>query len=140
MLKIANVEINIQLVDGRRLVGRSIASAGKPVEHIRVVYCTGPLFFANVQKLRAQLANLAKGKVIILSMRGVPMIDTSGLQCLEELHRLLQQENRQLMLCGLQPQVANMLQKSSLTQSIGEKMIFWSAAEAIAAAQDMGAA
>ncbi|MGI6365546.1 MAG: SulP family inorganic anion transporter [Bacillota bacterium] len=140
MLKIANVEIIVQSVDEKRLMGRHIASADKPLEHIRVVYCTGPLFFANVQKLRAQLANLAKGKVIILSMRGVPMIDTTGLQCLEELHLMLQSENRRLMLCGLQPQVANMLQKSSLTQSIGEKMIFWGAAEAIIAAQDMGAA
>lgn len=140
MVKISNMEITIREVDEKRLIEKSGISINKPLKHVRVVYFTGPIFFATVERLNTQLSELNENHILILSMRGVPLIDTSGIQALEQLHHQLKLKNCKLMLCGLQPQVLNMLIRSTLTKKIGEDMIFWSAEQAIMAAQDMNVA
>jgi sulfate permease, SulP family len=137
MVKISNMEISIHEVDEKRLAEKNGMTINKPLSHVRVVYFTGPLFFATVERLNKQLSELDNTRIVILSMRGVPLIDTSGIQALDELHHQLKQRNCKLMLCGLQPQVMNMLRRSILEKKIGEDMIFWSADQAIIAAQDM---
>jgi len=137
LVKISNMEISIQEVDQKRLREKSGMNISKPLSHIRVVYFTGPIFFATVKQLNTQLSDINNISVLILSMRGVPLIDTSGVQALEELYHQLKKKNCQLMLCGLQPNVKEMLKKSNLAEHIGEDMVFWSADEAIIAAQDM---
>jgi len=137
LVKISNMGISIEEVDQKRLVEKSGMNINKPLEHIRVVYFTGPIFFATVKQLNTQLSDIDDVKVLILSMRGVPLIDTSGVQALDELYHQLQQKNCQLMFCGLQPSVREMLKKSNLAEHIGKDMVFWSADQAIIAAQDM---
>ena len=66
-------------------------------------------------------------------MRGVPLIDTSGIQALEELRTLLEMKGCTLMLSGLQPQVQNTLMRAGLNERIGRDLIFWSAEQAIIA-------
>lgn len=136
MLKISNMEISIQEVDEKRLDEKCKRTIKKPLTHVRVVYFTGPLFFATVERLNSQLSEF-DDNILILSMRGVPLIDTSGIQALDELHHQLKLKNCKLMLCGLQPQVSHMLKRSVLADKIGEDMIFWSADQAIIAAQDL---
>jgi len=137
LVRISKAEVTVEAVDEKKLAAKSGIAINKPLQHVRVVYFTGPIFFATVQKLNAQLSMLEDGCVLILSLRGVPMIDTSGLQALDELYCELSKKNCKLMLSGLQSQVSAMLQRSQLTTSIGEKMIFWSADQAILAAQDI---
>lgn len=137
IIGISNIEINILEVDEKRLAERNSIAINKPLENIRVVYFTGPIFFATVQKLNSLLAELDFGCILILSMRGVPLIDTSGLQALEELHHHLSSKGGKLMLCGLQPQVLKMLERSEFTDKYGQAMIYWSADQAIMAAQDL---
>ena len=67
----------------------------------------------------------------------MPLIDISGIQALEELYHRLKSVNSTLMLCALQPQVQNMIERSSLYNEIGSNAIFWSADQAIIAAHDM---
>ena len=133
MVRISNMQISIQDVDEKKLNEKYGMVIKKPLKHVRVVYFTGPIFFATVQKLMDQLSELDETRTLILSMRGVPLIDTSGLQALEELHHQYHSKNCRLMLCGLQPPVRDMLQRSVLLNKIGEDMIFWSADQAIAA-------
>lgn len=140
VVSIAKMDISVQEVDEKRLAEKSAMKIKTPLSYVRVVYCTGPLFFANTRKLSCLLSELGEVNVLILSMRGVPLIDTSGLQVLGEIHQQLSSRCCRLMLCGLQPQVADMLKRSALAGTIGENMIFWSADQAIVAAQDMGAA
>lgn len=137
MVKISHMEISIQEVDEKKLSEKSGMDIQKPLTHVRVVYFTGPLFFATVQQLNSQLAELDETRILILSMRGVPLIDISGIQALDELHHQMKQKNCQLMLSGLQPQVMRMMERSVLTKKIGEDMIFWSADQAILAAQEL---
>lgn len=137
MVKISHMEISIHEVDENRLNEKSRAIISKPMKHVRVVYFTGPIFFATVERLNSQLTELKEAGVIILSMRGVPLIDISGIQALEELHQQLQHRNCRLMLAGLQPQVQSMLMRSVLASQLGEDMMFWSADQAIMAAHDL---
>lgn len=137
MVKISHMEISVHEVDEKRLNEKNGMVINKPLSHVRVVYFTGPIFFATVERLNKQLAELEEANVIILSMRGVPLIDTSGIQALEELFHQLQCRNCRLMLSGLQPQVQNMLKRSVLASKLGDDMIFWSADQAILAAQDL---
>ncbi len=133
MVRISNMQISIHDVDEKRLNDKLRMVIKKPLKHVRVVYFTGPIFFATVQKLMDQLSQLDETRTLILSMRGVPLIDTSGLQALEELYHQYHSNDCRLMFCGLQPQVRNMLQRSVLLNKTGEDMIFWSADQAIAA-------
>ena len=137
MVKISKAEINIQSVDEKRMIEKNGMEILKPLKHVRVVYFTGPLFFATVEKLKTELSELDRTDILILSMRGVPLIDTSGMQALDELYHQLKLKHCRLMLSGLQPQVLSMLRRSILAKKIGEDMIFWSADQAIIAAQDM---
>ncbi|MDF2524611.1 MAG: sodium-independent anion transporter [Clostridiales bacterium] len=89
MVKISKMEINIQSVDEKRLAEKNGLEISKPLKHVRVVYFTGPLFFATVEKLKSQLIDLDRTNVLILSMRGVPLIDTSGIQALDDLYHQL---------------------------------------------------
>jgi len=95
------------------------------------VYITGPLFFAAVQAFRREFGEHQCARVLILSMRGVPLIDVSGLELLEEILEAQRQCGGELMLCALQPAVRHMLDRSGLTQEIGVHNIFWAADAAI---------
>jgi len=140
LVKISDMEVNVLEVDENRLKEKCGVVVEKPLKQIRVVYFTGPLFFASVQKLSNTLSLLGEGWIMILSMRGVPLVDTSGLLALEELYQQLSTKNCRMMLSGLQPQVAEMLERSALVNKIGKEMVFWSADQAIVAAQELIAA
>jgi SulP family sulfate permease len=134
MVKISNMEISISDVDTDRL-DDDINDTGC-LENIKIAYFTGPLFFATIEKFNAQLEEFEHAGILILSMRGVPLIDTSGIQALEELYLTLNSRGSKLMLCGLQPHVSDMIYRSNLKNYIGKDMIFWDAKQAIAAAQE----
>ena len=68
-------------------------------------------------------------------MRGVPLLDTSGLQVMATLHERLSRTHGQLMLAGPHDQVLHMLERGGLLGAIGRENIFWSADQAIVAAE-----
>lgn len=135
IVKISNVDISISDVDENRL-DKDIY-IGKKLGKIKVAYFTGPLFFATVDKLKGEMLLLEDTRVLILSMRGAPLIDTSGLQMLEEIRVSLKDKNCKLMMCGLQEQVKDTIVKSGFDYKLGKDMIFWSADQAIGEAQNL---
>ncbi len=98
---------------------------------VSVVYITGPLFFAAVQAFRREFGEHHCCRVLILSMRGVPLIDVSGLELIEEVLEAQHACGGELMFCALQPAVRRMLDRSGLTDEIGAHNIFWAADAAI---------
>ncbi|WP_300382074.1 SulP family inorganic anion transporter [Clostridium sp.] len=132
IVRIANMDISIVEVDEKRL-GKEI-NLEKKVHNIKVVYCTGPLFFATAEKFKNEILSINETKVIILSMRGVPLIDTSAIQALGEMINELEDKGCKIMLSGLQKQVEDTIIKSGLEGKIGNDMIFWSADQAIKSA------
>ena len=133
-----STEITIDSVDEKKLAEKHGLTVTKPLDFIRIVYLTGPIFFPTVHQLSSKLENLGSASVLILSMRGVPFIDTTGIMELNTLLNNLKAKKCRLMLSGVQKPVFVRLKRSGIVDEIGDDMVFWSAEQAIASAQDMG--
>ncbi|NWG18614.1 MAG: SulP family inorganic anion transporter [Chloroflexi bacterium] len=101
---------------------------------ILVVYIMGPLFFGTVNTFNTLLDNLEGNQDIILSLRTVPLLDTTGISAIENLIERLEREGRRLYLSGLSEPVRSYLERAGIIQHLGEDRVFWSAYEAIIAA------
>ncbi|HQX00768.1 MAG TPA: SulP family inorganic anion transporter [Anaerolineales bacterium] len=132
--KIASIDITVQDVDIKRLRERGIETAGK-CKHVRVAFLTGPLFFAATGQFNEAFANLGDTHALILSMRGVSLIDTAGLESIHRLYERLHKQGGTLMFAGDHDNARNMMERGGLVKIIGEKNFFWSSDQAIVEAE-----
>jgi len=135
--KIASIDISVQDVDTERLKQKGIETTGK-CPHVRVAFLTGPLFFAATGQFNEAFADLKETHALILSMRGVPLIDTAGIEAIHRLHERLQKQGGTLMFAGIHDNVCNIIKRSGLTEIIGEDNFFWSSDQAIVEAEKRG--
>lgn len=134
VVKLTDIDITIADIENERLeeIGITIPTVSK---RIRMAYLTGTIFFAVTDKLKKQLTELGNTEILILSMRGVPAIDLSGIQALLELQEELCEEEVTVMLSSVQPKVLEELRRGGLIERIGEEHVFDSAEFAIVRAQ-----
>jgi SulP family sulfate permease len=130
----AAIHIQFKPVDPDKILERGIHLAQSELEKVTVAYLSGPLFFAATGHFTEAFSKIPIDATLILSMRGVPLVDTSGLQALQELQQKLNNGGGKLMITSLQPAVEKMLLRSGLADAVGEQNIFWSAELAIQAA------
>ncbi|MCB0102647.1 MAG: SulP family inorganic anion transporter [Anaerolineales bacterium] len=135
--KIASIDIEVQEVDIERLKQRGIDTAGK-CNHVRVAFLTGPLFFAATGQFNEAFSDLKDTHALILSMRGVSLIDTAGLEALHRLHDQLHKQGGTLMFAGVHENAMNMMERGGLVKAIGEGNFFWSSDQAIVEAERRG--
>src|SRR5215207_6167793 len=135
--KIASIEVDVQEVDIERLKQRGIETAGK-CQHVRVAFLTGPLFFAATGQFNEAFANVGDTHVLILSMRGVPLIDMAGIEAIHRLHERLHKQGGTLMFAGIHDNARNMMERGGLVKEIGEENFFWSSDQAIVEAERRG--
>lgn len=134
VVKLTDIDITIADIESERLEEIGIHMP-KVSRKIRMAYLTGTIFFAVTDKLKSQLTELGSTEVLILSMRGVPAIDLSGIQALLELQEELESEGITVMLSSVQPKVIRELRQGGLVEKIGEEHILDSAEFAILRAQ-----
>lgn len=134
IVKLTDIDITIADIDSERLaeIGIKMPEISKK---IHMAYLTGTIFFAVTDKLKSQLTEIGNTEVLILSMRGVPAIDLSGIQALIELYDDLESEGITVMLTSVQPKVLHDLEQGGLVEKIGREHIFDSAEFAIIRAQ-----
>ena len=135
LIKLTDIDITVSDIDKNRLeeAGISLPSIS---EKVRVVYLTGAIFFAVVDKLTKTLheqEGVTEG--LILSMRGVPVIDLSGIQAMVELVKELEAHGTDVYLTSVQPKVLEEMRRGGLIDIIGEEYIFQSAEKAIIVAE-----
>lgn len=135
--KIATLDVVVQEVDVERLRQRGIETAGK-CKHVKVAFLTGPLFFAAVGQFNEAFQNLGDTHALILSMRGVPLIDTAGLEAIHRLDERLAKQGGMLMFSGVHDNVYTMMKRGGLVEHIGEENFFWSSDQAIVEAERRG--
>jgi SulP family sulfate permease len=135
--QMANIDIDVQDVDAARLRQRGIETNGQ-CRQVRVAFITGPLFFAVTGNFNEAFAALGSTHVLILSVRGMPRIDTSGLQALSRLTERIHAQGGTLMLAGVHAEVRRTLDRGGLSKLIGPENFFWSADQAIVAADQRG--
>ena len=75
--KCTNLEVNISKVTNARFK-RNDVNVEKEHSETVVAYVTGPIFFANVDKLTNKLQEISECKELIFSLRGVSSIDTTA--------------------------------------------------------------
>jgi SulP family sulfate permease len=135
--KIASIDIEVQDVDVNRLRERGIKTDGR-CKHVRVAFLTGPLFFAATGQFNEAFSNLKDTHALILSMRGVSLVDTAGIEALHRLYEKLHKQGGTLMFAGVHENARNMMERGGLVKIIGEKNFFWSSDQAIVEAERRG--
>jgi SulP family sulfate permease len=135
--KIASIDIDVQEVDAEKLRQRGIETEGK-CQHVRVAFLTGPLFFAAVGQFNESFQNLTDTHALILSMRGVSLVDTAGIEAIHRLHERLHRQGGTLMFAGVHDNARQMMERGGLIQSLGEENFFWSSDQAIVEAEKRG--
>jgi SulP family sulfate permease len=135
--KIAGIDIEVQEVDTERLKQKGIETAGK-CQHVRVAFLTGPLFFAATGQFNEAFQNLKDTHALILSMRGVSLVDTAGIEVIHRLHERLHKQGGTLMFAGVHDNARQMMERGGLVQTIGEENFFWSSDQAIVEAEKRG--
>lgn len=136
VVRMTDIEINTADVDDKKLKQMGIDHT-EAFNKIKVVYLTGTIFFAVTEKIKNKLTDIDDAKVIILSMRGVPVIDLSGIQAMLELVEELGEEGIKVMLTSVQPKVEKKLRQGGLMEMIGEDHVFASAEFAILEAAEL---
>ncbi len=126
----ADVEMNISKVDIEKLEDKGI-NLDQKYEDIRVVYLTGPIFFATVSSLTERLEDINQG-IMILSMRGVSSIDGSGVQAMAEFCELKKQEGVKVIFSGVQRRVLSRFERGGILDVVGEDNVYWSTDQALA--------
>ncbi len=137
MNKLASIDITVQEVDIEKLRQKGIETEGK-CRHVRVAFLTGPLFFAATGQFNEAFANLGDTHALILSMRGVSLIDTAGLEAVHRLHERLHKQGGTLMFAGIHDNARQMMERGGLVKLIGEENFFWSSDQAIVEAERRG--
>ncbi len=124
-------------VDIERLQARGLdLPAACPAVH--VYYVRGPLFFGSITTILEAFRDAHDYHTLIISMRGVPLVDAMGVQALYDLVAEHQQRGGVVCFSGLQESVRQTFDRTGLTDLVGADHIYWDATEAIIASH-MGA-
>lgn len=135
VVRIADIEINLSDIDVDKLTANGI-SVQYHHRRTKVIYLSGPIFFATTEKLSQEMENLENLHYMILSMRGVPLIDTTGVQMLVEMSAALRKQGTKVLFAGVQPKVREMMARGGLVDEVGEKYFFWGVEQSIVAIED----
>lgn len=128
--QVAQITITVSEVDAVRLQSRGF-SPPPDTANTKVAYVSGPLFFAAVGHFHEAFAKLPQKTVLVLSLRGVPLIDTSGIQAIEHLYDHLREQGGDLLLASVEPRVRAMLDRGGVTEHLGVSRFYSNAAQAI---------
>ena len=135
--KIARLQVSVLPLDPEMLRRRGI-ELHRPCEHIQVAYLIGPVFFAAIDHFHAALAKVSPADSLILSMRGVPLMDLSGVEALTDLVNRAHAAGGTLLIAGVQQRVRRMLERGGVVELLGEENFFWGADQAILALDQRG--
>ena len=89
-------------------------------DDVEVFEIAGPFFFGAAEKFKAAMGRIErKPRVLILRMRHVPVVDSTGIHALEELFEKTRRDGTALVLSGVRPLPLRTLQRAGLVQRIG---------------------
>jgi sulfate permease, SulP family len=103
----------------------------RPCPQIRVFYLTGPIFFGSVPTILAAFRQAEHYRELVISMRGVPLIDAMGAQALRRIVEEQHSRGGRVSFSALQPGVQDTLERAGLLALIGADALYWSSALAL---------
>ena len=105
--------------------------------HTKVAYLSGPIFFGTQEKLANFADEIENTKTLVLSMRGVPIIDGNGIDALAQMVCKLKAKKVDVLLCGVQEQVERELDRVPFTELLSDEKLYWDAVEALKSVNDI---
>jgi sulfate permease, SulP family len=100
--------------------------------YVSIFRIHGPFLFGATDKVEAILDRLPDlPPIVILRLRNMTAIDSTGLQALESLADRVHESGRQLILCGAMEQPAKRMHVAEFHEHVGEKNICRSVTEAL---------
>ncbi|WP_461643364.1 SulP family inorganic anion transporter [Labilibaculum euxinus] len=105
---------------------------------IEIYEISGPFFFAAAKRYQETLRNLKSStSVLIIRMRHVPFMDTTGVRNFTEIIKNLENRKTKVILSGVNSEVMGDLLKSEIHHLINEKNIFDNFDDAVEAAKKL---
>jgi len=103
---------------------------------VQVYDINGPFFFGAATAFKDAMAGTGRSpKVLIVRMRRVPTIDSTGIHALRDLVRRSRKEGSVVLLSGLVSDVHEALERAGLLEELGADGVFATYAEALEAAR-----
>src|SRR3984893_6042402 len=115
-----------------------ILQAKEIPSYVSIFRIHGPFLFGATDKLDAIVSRLHElPPIIILRLRNMTAIDSTGLQALEKFADQVHESGRQLILCGAREQPAKRMQEAGLHGHLGPQNVCLSVADALNQAKSM---
>lgn len=110
-----------------------LAGAGRRVpKGVEVYEINGPFFFGAAGKFKETISGISNPpKVLIIRMRDVPAIDSTGMRALQEVVRRTRKDSTLLLLAEVHAQPMVALGRSDLLDEIGEENFYGTIDEAL---------
>jgi SulP family sulfate permease len=93
-------------------------------EGVEVYEINGPFFFGAAEKFKDRVGFARKPKVLIVRMRNVPAIDSTGLHALRDLVKRTQREGTLVLLADVHTQPYVAVSRSDLLELISAQNVF----------------
>jgi len=107
---------------------------------VEVYDVAGPFFFGAAEQFKDTLAAVSrKPKVLVIRMRSVPFIDSTGLNVLRDLVRRTQGDGTTVIIAEIQEQPRRALQRGGLVEMVGPEHVVGSLELAIAVSAQIAA-
>lgn len=128
-----NVEITISEVDPLRLEKLNQKYHERHAA-VRVVYISGAIFFGSAGYLTRRLEEVpADMSAVILSVRGVSTVDSTGIQAFTRFVEAQKARGVAVCFAGANTAFRTAMDRGGVTALVGEDAFFWGAQEALAA-------
>lgn len=128
--RLSRLQINYEKVDMQRVKIDDPDLCAR-YANAMVAYITGPLLFANTEKLDDISAHLDGADTLLLSIRGVPDIDVSAAQALYSQIAALRKQGVDVIVCGITDGALSMFERSGLLELVDPDAIYWSVERAL---------
>jgi SulP family sulfate permease len=140
MAEVTNVTmITRELADGTSVDDEDVAAIARQLPKGVVLYeINGPLFFGAAERFRNVMGEIsAKPRALVVRMRHVPAMDSTGIHALRELARNGHRSKTQIILAEVLEQPRTVLGNSGLLDEIGVNNVFESLDDALERAREI---
>lgn len=100
---------------------------GKEPNGVTLVHIEGDLYFGSAADLEEKLHKVLDDPytaICILRMKRINVVDVSAFEIVENFISTVQKRGKQVLLCGVEPDMKNFLDKLGITAMVGEENIF----------------
>jgi SulP family sulfate permease len=134
MAEVTNVNaVTADDEDDRDGIGRARIPAG-----VEVYEVNGPFFFGAAETFKETIGQIStRPRVLIIRMRDVPALDSSGMHALKDVVHRSRREGTEVLLSEVRPQPRAALEGSVVFEEIGEDRIYSDFDDALASARSL---